>query len=339
MSLFDRYTESEYVDTLRVFLKESRRNFMREAGFTDARTAATGMGRLPKYEEAPLRALEERVNAKSARCEAPDTTFGERLQIARDYTGYSDSQVADALGVSREMVRRWGENMNRSTRIAETAELLSVPEAWLEHGGEENLPANSHLGVRVGGVYYEDEAKKIVKFVGENAAYREQMYAMTQAVIAELPDEVSESYMQAYIEWQVFNRFEMATAARRAGGRWQIVANKLLFAPWHPIEERGLVRRYWSDEVEAIIQEELAEKPSIFGAHKAITERCKALGLTEDEFPKRISLHKRVEKERDRAQRYGVDLNDIIAKAVEEHAAAAEPDNTVHSQETQTVQP
>lgn len=305
MSLFDRYTSAESVDAMRVFLGLSKRNFMRDAGFTDARTAKTGLGRLPKYEEAPLRALEEKVNAKAARCETKHTTFGERLQIARDYAGYSDAQIAAHLSVSREIVRRWGENINRSTRVTELAEFLSVPEIWLLEGGAENLPANTHLGVRVG-----QEAKD----------YREQLYGLTQTVLSSLPDDATESYTQAFIEWEVFNTFELAQTARRAGGRWQIVANRLLFAPWQPIEDRGLVRRYWTDEVEAIIQDELATKPSVFGAWKAIAERCKAMGLSESEYPKKITLHKRVEKEREKAEQFGVDLNAVIAAAVAEHA-------------------
>lgn len=302
MSLFDRYTSAEYVEAMRAFLGISRRNFMRDAGF--AATRNKEKGRLPKYAEEPLRALEEKVNAKAARCEALDSTFGERLTIARDYAGFSDADIAKALGVSREIVRRWGDNINRTTRTGELAQVLSVPQAWLEQGGEYNLPANTHLGVRVG-----EEAKQ----------FREHLYGLTQAMLAELPDEVTESYAQAYIEWAIFNRFELAQAARRAGGRWQIVSNRLLFSPWMPIQERGLTRRYWTDEVESIIQEELAAKPTVFGAWAAIDARCKAMGLSQDEYPKRITLHKRIEKERERAEQFGVDLNEVVAAAVAEH--------------------
>lgn len=321
MSLFDRYTNAEYVDAMRVFLDEPRRDFMKKAGFTANR--GSDIGRLPKYDEVPLRALEDRVNAKAARCEASDTEFGERLMLARDYAGMSDSDIAKALGVSREIVRRWVANINGTSRITELAQLLSVPEAWLEKGGEQYLPANSHLGVRVGGVYFKDEARKVPSFIGENAIYREQLYALTQSVLSELPEEATESYTQAFIEWAVYNRFELAQAARRAGGRWQIVSNKLLFSPWMPIQERGLTRRKWSDEVEAIIQQEMDSNESVFGAWAAIEAKCKALGLSEDEYPKRITLHKRVEMERKRAEQFGVDLNEVVAAAVKEHAEHA----------------
>lgn len=318
MSLFDRYTSAEYVDAMRVFLNEPRRDFMTRAGFTENREKAKG--RLPKYDEGPLRALEDQVNAKAARCEADDTDFGERLMLARDYAGMTDSQIASALGVSREIVRRWIANIHGTNKIPELAQLLGVPAEWLEKGGEEILPANSHLGLRVGGVYFEDESRKVVTHVGENAQNRERLYALTQSVLTELPDEATESYTQAFIEWAVFNRFELAQAARRCGGRWQIVANRLLFSPWTPIQERGLTRRKWSDEVEAIIQEEMAAKESVFGAWAAIDERCKKLGLSEDQYPKRITLHKRVEMERKRAEQFGVDLNEVIKAAVQEHA-------------------
>lgn len=321
MSQFDRYTSAERVDAMRVFLAEPRREFMKKAGFISPRKTGSGKGRLPMYAEAPLLALDARVNAKAARCEANDTTFGERLMLARDYAGMSDSQVAAALGVSREMVRRWVANINGTTRTTELAELLGVPEVWLTQGGEQNLPANTHLGVRVGGVYYKEvDGKRVVSHVGENARCRERLYSLTQSVLAELPDDATESYTQAYIEWAVFNRFELAQWARRAGGRWQIVSNRLLFSPWIPIQEHGLTRRLWSDEVEAIIQEELATHPTVPAAHAAIAARCTALGLSSSEFPKQITLHKRLEKERERAELYGVDLNEIVAAAVQEHA-------------------
>lgn len=300
MSQFDRYTVTEYVEALRSFLDLPKRNFLREYGFVEEADTQR-KGRLPKYPEAPIKALEKSVNEKAARAEAPDTTVGERFRIARDYLGLTDAQVARDMGVSRELVRRWGADVHRPAVMKELAELLNVPQAWLEDGGEENLPANSHIGVRV---------------AEEALQWREQLYGLTQAVVAELPDSADESYAQAFIEWSVFNKFELAQAARRAGGRWQIVSNTLLFAPWVPIPEHGLSKRFWSDEVENIIQEELATK-TVYGAWDAMRARCEAMGLGPDEYPKRISLFKRVEKERGRAEKFGVDLNDVVAAAVE----------------------
>lgn len=300
MSQFDRYTVAEQVEAMRAFLNVGKRNFLREAGFVED-TDQSRKGRLPRYKDEPIKALQAQVNEKAARCEASDTTVGERYRLARDYVGLSDADVAREMEVSRELVRRWGKDIHRPSNIDKLAQLLNVPVQWLEEGGEELLPADSHLGVRVG-----DEAK----------FWREQLYARTQAVVGEIPEEEGEEYAQAYIEWTVFNRPEMAQAARRAGGRWQVVNNALFFAPWVPIHEHGLSRRYWTDEVEAIIQEELASKPTVYGAWEAVRARCEAMGLTKEEYPKRISLHKRVERERSRAEEFGVDLNDTIAASV-----------------------
>lgn len=301
MSQFDRYTVTEYVESLRSFLDISKRSFLRDYGFVEEADEPR-KGRLPKYKEEPIKALEALANAKAARAESTETTVGERFRIARDYMGLNDAQVSRDLGVSRELVRRWGADIHRPAMMDQIAELLNVPRAWLESGGEGNLPANSHVGVRVG-----EEALDA----------REQLYGLTQAVVADLPDNADESYAQAFIEWSVFNKFELAQAARRAGGRWQIVSNTLLFSPWVPIPEHGLSKRFWSDEVEAIIQEELATKPSVYGAWEGMRARCEAMGLSEDAYPKRISLHKRVEKERARAEKFGVDLNEVVAAAVE----------------------
>jgi DNA-binding transcriptional regulator YiaG len=304
MSQFDRYTVTEEVEAYRAFLDISKRGFLRDNGFVED-VEGQRKGRLPKYPEEAVKALQVKVNEKSARCEAPDTTVGERYRLARDYMGLNDAQVSRELGVSRELVRKWGLNVHRPSNMEALATLLNVPQAWLEEGGEHNLPANSHLGVRV----------------GEEALYwREQLYGLTQVFVSELPDGADESYAQAAIEWEVFATFELAQAARRAGGRWQIVSNTLLFSPWVPIPEHGLSKRFWTDDVEAIIQEELATKPSVYGAWEAMRQRCEAMGLGPDDYPKRISLHKRAEKDRIRAERFGVDLNDIVAASVEKYS-------------------
>lgn len=302
MSQFDRYTTTEYVEGLRVFLNMKKQGFLQEAGLV-RRKPGEHKGRLPGYPAEAVVALEDAVNAKAARCEATDTTLGERLRLARDYLGLGDAQIARQLGVSRELVRRWGENIHYPTpeRLVQLAEALNVPEAWLVNGGGHNLSANSHIGVRVG-----EEAK----------TWREHLYSLELQVIAEIPDDADVAYAQAYIEDAVFSRPDLVQAARCAGGRWQSVGAALLFAPWVPIPEHGLSRRYWSDEVEAMIQEEMATKPSVYGAWHALKKRCEALGL---EYPKLISLHKRVEKERERAERYGVDLNAMVAESVAQH--------------------
>lgn len=307
MIQFKHYTLARTVDAYSKFLREKKAGRAEALGLVDNPGEAR-KGRLKKYPEAAVADLIRRVNEKAARCEADDTTFGERLELARDYLGYSDGDIGKLMGgLSREIIRRWRENIPGrppEARIDALAEVLQVPRAWLSDGGEANLPANSHLGLRVG---------------PDEKLWKETLYSLETDVVAELPDDADVVFSQAYIEQAILTRPELAQAARRAGGRWQIVGGAMLFAPWSPIEEHGLSRRYWSDEVEAIIEEELATRPSVYGAWHALKRRCDALGLTPDEYPRLISLHKRIDKERLRAEEYGVDLNEAIAQAVAQH--------------------
>lgn len=300
MSQFDKYTRTEYVETLRKFLKISKAGFLQEQGFVTERSPGR-KGRLPAYEESAIKALEEKVNEKAKLAESKSTTFGERYKLARDYLGVTDAEVARQLGVSREVVRRWGLDLHLPSKVEELAAVLNVPVLWLLHGGAEKLPANSALGVRVG---------------EENLLWREELFGLTQTILSELEGDLPEGYIQAYIEWMVFSNPNLAQAARKAGGRWQVYNGSLLFAPWVPIPEHELTRRFWSDEVEDIIQEELMSKPSVYSAFKSIEKRCQEKGL---QYPKKISLHKRVSSGRERAEKFGVDLNSIIAEAVRKY--------------------
>lgn len=270
MSQFNRYTATERVDVMRQFLGLSKRDFLKNAGFTPDDDKKR-VGRLKGYKPEPIKALEEKVNAKSARCEATDTTIGERYQLARDFAGLTDAKVAQAMNRSRELVRRWGLNIHVPTELDALAQFLGVPLAWLEHGGEENLPADSHLGVRVG-----DEYK----------GYREQLYAIISNLYAteEINSGQDEDYQRAYIEWVVHNRPEVSRIARRAGGRWQVLNGMLV---------------------------------SIYAAWAALERRCRALGYKPSEYPKKISLHKRIDTEKARAEEFGVNLNPLIAASLE----------------------
>ena len=306
MSQFDKYTTTEYVEALRRFLAVPKHNFLRDAGFVDEQ-AEPRKGRLPRYKEEPILALEELVNMKGERCEAPDSTIGERYRIARDYKGLSDTKVASALSFSREWVRQWGADIHPPSAADKLAELLDVPQKWLEDGGEDNLPANSHLGVRVG---------------EESRFWREQLYNMTLSVLGEIPEGTDDvEYIQAYVEWTVHHRPRMAQAARRAGGRGHLMAgvSDPLFVPWVPIPPHETGRRRWSNEVEAIIAEELVRQPSVYAAWAALKKRGDALQIPADQYPKRISLHKRVEKEKERIEKFGVNLNAQIATSVQKY--------------------
>lgn len=302
MSQFDRYSKSEYVDALRVFMGYNKRTFLREHGFIkDLDEPRTG--RLPRYEDAPVQALEASVNQKARDAETAED-FGTRYRIARDYKGIGDIAVAKHLNLSRELIRRWGINQQRCTRMEEVAEFLDVPLAWLAEGGEDKLPPDSHIGVRVG-----EEGKNC----------REQLLGLTQAAVTRIPEEADEDFAQATIEWTVHNDPEFSKLARRAGGRWQMLNGMLMFSPWHPIDEYSMTRGRWSDDVEQIIQEELMAQPTVYKAWIALRDRCLAMGLSDDQFPKKISLHKRVERERQRAEQFGVNLNDMVAASVEKY--------------------
>jgi hypothetical protein len=171
------------------------------------------------------------------------------------------------------------------------AGILEVPLAWLNCGGAANLPANSHIGVRLG-----DEAKYC----------REKLYGLTTQLMLNLNEDMTESQMQSHLDHVVMSRPGLAIVARRAGGRWQLLHGVLQFAPWICIPERGgLARRFWSDEVEAIIAEELDSKPSVHGAWSAVRQRCEERGLA---YPQKISLYKRLQNDRERANIYGINF-------------------------------
>jgi transcriptional regulator with XRE-family HTH domain len=287
MSQFDTNQKSKYVEFLRKFLNMKKQNFKATAGL---KTNSNRKGRLPTYPEEAIKALENAVNAKAGLCEIGTTTVGERYILARDYKGYTDAHVAREFGVSRELIRRWGIGLNQPTKISKLAKFLDVPEVWLAHGDAKSLPADSHIGVRVG-----DEARR----------YREELYSMTVTVIADLPEESSTAEMQVFIENTVMTQSWLVEAARRAGGRWQVVFDHLYFAPWVPFPATELTRRYWSDEVEEIIREELINQRSVYAAWHAVKERCESKGW---KYPKMISLHKRNEKDRERINKFGINF-------------------------------
>jgi transcriptional regulator with XRE-family HTH domain len=288
MSKFDTPVMAQKVQHNRVFLKYPKKDFMEMAGLKPDQPGRKG--RLPAYPAAALAKLDVAVNRKAARVEAYDSTLAERIGLARDYQALRNAAVAKALGVSRELVRRWTCGINRPTndRLPRLADILQVPLAWLQFGGEEHLPADSQLGVRVG-----DEAMN----------YREQLYGMTMGLLVEVDDDSSEADIQRFIDVAVLSRPQFAVAARRAGGRWQWVQGEFCFAPWVPLPQKGLARRYWSDEVEAIIEEELAVNATISGAWKSLKQRCEAQGWS---YPQKITLHKRLDKQRERRNKFGI---------------------------------
>jgi transcriptional regulator with XRE-family HTH domain len=288
MSKYNLPILAHAVQSKRILLNLKKKDFMLNAGLKPLEPR--GSGRLPSYPATALAELDAAVNRKAARVEADDLTLAERIGLARDYQALRNTAVAKALGVSRELVRRWTCGINRPTndRLPQLADILQAPLAWLQFGGEEHLPADSQLGVRVG---------------VEAMNYREKLYGMTMSLLVEVEDDLSETEIQRFIDDAVFSRPQLAVVARRAGGRWQWVHGEFCFAPWAPLPPKGLARRYWSDEVEAIIEEELAVNVSISGAWKCLKQRCEAQGWS---YPQKITLHKRLDKQRERRNKFGI---------------------------------
>lgn len=279
MSRFDSRYEPQYVERLRKFLGIPKENFLYASGLA---TGPKKTGRVPAYPRSAVAAIEAQANFKAARCEAGDTTLGERLVLARDYAFDFDANIARRLGVSRELVRRWRNGLGNpsETLLDGLADVLGVPTDWLRHGGEQYLPAHSHLGLRFG---------------VEALHWRGLLRA---DIIAEAGDDIASSAIDALVA----RNSDLSDMARRAGGRWHF-DEEWFFAPWEPMVEPGLQRRYWSDETEVIIEEELEANTSVYAAWRRISQRCESLGLA---YPVEISLYKRKEKERQRRERWGV---------------------------------
>jgi hypothetical protein len=104
-------------------------------------------------------------------------------------------------------VERYG--LNRPNNLTILAGILEVPLAWLNCGGAANLPANSHIGVRLG-----DEAKYC----------REKLYGLTTQLMLNLNEDMTESQMQSHLDHVVMSRPGLAIVARRAGGALAIAA-------------------------------------------------------------------------------------------------------------------
>lgn len=309
MSQFDSYSKADYVNKLRMFLGKPRKGFLTEYGLRAETPTEAPTGRPPVYPEESLQALEEAVNVKAQWAEESERTFSERLCVAKDYAHVTDVAVVNALQIPARTLTQWlkGHAMPDMSHVVQLAELFHVPVVWLAEGGEHNLTADTHIGVRVG---------------AESLMYKENLYAKTIGLLADIPEDADVAYAQAFIEKAISQSKTLKYMARRAGGRWQVANGTLVFAPWIPLENRGLTRRIWSDDVEAVITEELSSKPTVYGAWGEIRNRCLAMGLTEKDFPTKIALYKRVEKEKERTEKFGINLNEAIKASVAKYALA-----------------
>ena len=75
-----------------------------------------------------LEKVEAAVNRKSAQAESAAGSFGSRYELARDYMGLKDSDVAGAVGVSRESIRQWRKScvLPKKERAKKLAVILNV---------------------------------------------------------------------------------------------------------------------------------------------------------------------------------------------------------------------
>ena len=181
------------------------------------------------------------------------------------------------------MIRLRGEKSQSSDEITRIARVLDVPASWLQYGGEVNLPANSHIGVRVG---------------KESFIYRESLYSKTIELYSNASENCEPGCVQALVEQQLENDQELSKISRRAGGRWKMVRGALIFVAWVKSEGLHPTCGTWSDEVEAMIADELSTKTTVYSAWVSLKERCEAIGLSKGKYPSHVELHKRREKEK-----------------------------------------
>lgn len=288
MSQFFSYTQPEYVRKLSKFLGGTHpavQSLKRERH-------PGAKGRAPNYSEASIQSLEKAANDMASRCEAPDTCFKERFSLAAAYSCKKDAAIARMMGVSRQALGWWRAGACMPSHLECLAEVLNVPIDWLRYGGEEALPAGSHLGVRVG---------------CESLEYRERLYGVTLDVIQRTADSDIEDINRA-IGACISSNTESAKLSRRAGGRWLLQQERLVFAPWVPIREHGLGKRYWSDAVELVIEAALKRHHSVTSAFREVQFKCEEIG---EKYPQKISLYKRKAAERQRLNRFGLNQQQV----------------------------
>lgn len=283
MTMFDARSVHRYCANLRRFLKMSYDEFLDAAGLP----AQTRSGKPRRYPRAAVEYLEGLVNAKAAECEGTDTDFARRLRLAMDYKHMSDAVLGRALGVSRAAVSLWGSGKNEPAahRVDLIAQVLEVPVDWLMLADVDCLPADSHLGVRVGdaAVFWRDELRSMTNDLAGNQA--------------------DEEVFNANVERLCVESSEVRQAARRAGGRWLLIAGELMLVQWQALEPEGLQRRYWSDEVEDKLEEISCDTElSLIARWRELKRWCDSRGY---ECPKPITLYKRADKFRVHQTRFG----------------------------------
>lgn len=199
------------------------------------------------------------------------------------------------MSLSREAVRKWRMGNTKPTRLDDLAKALNVPLRWLKQGGMQHLPADSHLGVKVGKMAMD---------------CREKLMGLTTSIISQHlhDDDADGSGLRELSDKLAREDAQLSRLARQAGGRWLFVSGDLVFAPWVSVEPYQLSRHLWSPEVERIISEELASQRSVYAAWFAVKHRCEDSKLA---YPRKITLYKRVRNAQLRAIRFGVNLSTL----------------------------
>lgn len=89
----------------------------------------------------------------------PTETVGDRLRRARRAAGLSGAELADELGVHRNMVSRWETGRDEPKRLVLLAWAMrcGVPVEWLERGEVAGLPTGRYDGV----VWLVDRRRKV----------------------------------------------------------------------------------------------------------------------------------------------------------------------------------
>ena len=76
------------------------------------------------------------------------TDIGARIRIAREEQGWTQDQLAEAVGVSRSAVAQWetGRAGQVTTNLTRVASTLGVGVEYLMHGRDSRVPGQAYTG-------------------------------------------------------------------------------------------------------------------------------------------------------------------------------------------------
>lgn len=283
MTMFDARSVHRYCANLRRFLKMSHAQFLSATG----QPQLTRSGKPKRYPSGAVDYLECLVNNKAAECESPETSVARRLRIVMDYKHMCDAVLGRKLNVSRSAVSLWvsGKHEPAAHRADLIAQVLEVPVDWLLLGDAECLPADSHVGVRVG---------------TEAILWRVELREITRDLAG---GESDEDAFNVRVEQLCADSAEFRSVSRKAGGRWLAIEGELVFAQWDPLEPEQLQRRYWPDALEAKLEELSGQGGTMtISIWRQLKAWCDEQGY---QCPKPITLYQRERKLREHRKKYG----------------------------------